>query len=230
MNAAEWTAASDPATMLEAVEDRVSDRKLRLFAVACCRHAWNTFVDPFSVRVVLAAEAFADGELTVDELARVYAAAVEADGDGATGSNYAAHVRRAAAFAAHPSRPARAAAAHAALAVADMPADLPQFPPPPRSEGYDVYRGERAAQAGLLRDVVGDPDRPAALDPRWLTSTALSLARAVYAGRAFDRLPVLADALEEAGCDRPDILAHLRDADRPHARGCWAVDLVLGKP
>ena len=63
---------------------------------------------------------------------------------------------------------------------------------------------------------------------RRLTSTAVTLARSIYAERAFDRLPILADALEDAGCDAADLLAHCR-GDGPHVRGCWAVDLVLGK-
>jgi hypothetical protein len=72
------------------------------------------------------------------------------------------------------------------------------------------------------------PFRPAAVRPDWLTETAVALARAIYEERAFDRLPILADALEDAGCDDADILAHCR-GDGPHVRGCWVVDLVLGK-
>ena len=55
------------------------------------------------------------------------------------------------------------------------------------------------------------------------------LARGVYEERAFDRMPILADALQDAGCDNPDILNHLRDTNAAHVRGCWALDLVLGK-
>ena len=62
----------------------------------------------------------------------------------------------------------------------------------------------------------------------WLTSTVVGLADAIYADRAFDRLPILADALEEAGCDHPNVPAHCRGPG-PHARGCWVVDLLLGK-
>lgn len=80
-------------------------------------------------------------------------------------------------------------------------------------------------QSALLRCIVGNPFRPVAFDPRWRSETAVALA----AERAFDRLPILADALEEAGCDHPDVLAHCRDPHQPHARGCWVVDLVLGK-
>jgi hypothetical protein len=66
------------------------------------------------------------------------------------------------------------------------------------------------------------------LDPAWRTSTVVALAEGVYADRAFDRLPILADALEDAGCGHADILAHCR-GDGPHARGCWVVDLLLGR-
>src|SRR5262249_12788383 len=80
----------------------------------------------------------------------------------------------------------------------------------------------------LLRDIVGNPFRPVAVDSRWQPSTVLALAGGIYEDRAFDRLPILADALQDAGCENPDILTHLRD-DGPHVRGCWALDLILGK-
>jgi hypothetical protein len=80
----------------------------------------------------------------------------------------------------------------------------------------------------LLQDIFGNPFRPVTADPEWLTATAVALAQTIYAERAFDRLPILADALEDAGCDNADILAHCR-GDGPHVRGCWVVDLILGK-
>ncbi|MBX9584052.1 MAG: hypothetical protein K2X87_27445 [Gemmataceae bacterium] len=83
-------------------------------------------------------------------------------------------------------------------------------------------------QTALLRDGIGNPFRPVAIDPDWLTSTVVALAAGIYADRAFDRPPVLADALEDAGCGHADILAHCR-GDGPHARGCWVVDMILGK-
>jgi hypothetical protein len=79
-----------------------------------------------------------------------------------------------------------------------------------------------------LRDIFGNPFRPVTADPRWLTSTAVALARTIYTDRAFDRLPILADALEDMGCDNADVLTHCR-GDGPHVRGCWVTDLVLGK-
>jgi hypothetical protein len=76
--------------------------------------------------------------------------------------------------------------------------------------------------------IVGNPFRPVAFDRGWRSETAIALASGIYAERAFDRLPILADALEEAGCDHPDVLAHCRGPG-PHVRGCWVVDLVLNK-
>ena len=84
------------------------------------------------------------------------------------------------------------------------------------------------ANIHLLRCVVGNPFRPVMFDPEWRTSTVFALAEGIYAERAFDRLPILADALEEAGCDHAEMLSHCR-GPAPHARGCWVVDLVLGK-
>ncbi|HET6574771.1 MAG TPA: hypothetical protein VFG68_14295 [Fimbriiglobus sp.] len=80
----------------------------------------------------------------------------------------------------------------------------------------------------LIRCVFGNPFRPTAFDPQWRTGTAVGLARTMYESRDFGAMPVLADALEEAGCDSPDALAHCR-GESPHACGCWVVDGVLGK-
>jgi hypothetical protein len=83
-------------------------------------------------------------------------------------------------------------------------------------------------KCGLLRDIFGNPFRPVTLDPRWLTSSVLDLGRAIYDERAIERMPILADALMDAGCDNEEVLNHCR-GDGPHVRGCWVVDLILGK-
>jgi hypothetical protein len=82
--------------------------------------------------------------------------------------------------------------------------------------------------ASLLRDIFGNPFRPTALDPSWRTSAVTALASQMYESRDFANMPILADALEDAGCDNADIIAHCHGAG-PHVRGCWVVDLVLGK-
>jgi hypothetical protein len=82
-------------------------------------------------------------------------------------------------------------------------------------------------RAGYVRDIFGNPFRPVAFSPEWRTDTALTLARQMYEAREFGAMPILADALQDAGCDNPDILDHCRGPG-PHVRGCWVVDLVLG--
>ena len=80
----------------------------------------------------------------------------------------------------------------------------------------------------LLRDIFGDPFRPVAFDPAWRTDAAVGVAAQMYARRDFGAMPILADALEDAGCDDAEVLGHCR-APGVHVRGCWVVDLVLGK-
>lgn len=92
----------------------------------------------------------------------------------------------------------------------------------------DTRAREWSFHATLLRDLFGNPFRPVTIDPHWLATNVTTLAQAIYDERAFDRMPILADALEDAGCTNQDILAHCR-GNGEHVRGCWALDLVLGK-
>jgi hypothetical protein len=93
----------------------------------------------------------------------------------------------------------------------------------------DYPDGELASQSGLIRDIFGNPFRPASCSESWRTDSAVALARQMYDSRDFGAMPILADALQDAGCDNEDILAHCRDPKQVHVRGCWVVDLVLGK-
>ena len=95
-------------------------------------------------------------------------------------------------------------------------------------EGRDLAKRTASRSRHLLTCIFGNPFRPVGLDPSWLTSTVLQLAAGIYTDRAFDRLPILADALQDAGCDNADILDHCSSAS-PHVRGCWVVDLILSK-
>jgi len=100
--------------------------------------------------------------------------------------------------------------------------------------GYDFPEFQATSSAfrgmfpALLRETVGNPFHPVTLDLAWLTTTVTSLAHAIYAERSFERLPILADALEDSGCTNQDMLDHCRQSGE-HGRGCWVVDLVLGK-
>jgi hypothetical protein len=107
----------------------------------------------------------------------------------------------------------------------------------------DAKRAHERALCVLIRDIFGNPFRPVAVAPEWLSPTAVALARGIYDEKAFDRLPILADALQDAGCEDERLLGHCRTNGRgdggepaggsprsmPHVRGCWAVDLVLGR-
>jgi hypothetical protein len=91
-----------------------------------------------------------------------------------------------------------------------------------------MWKTGHRRQSELVREIFGNPFRQVAFFPSWRTDTALSLARQMYESQDFSAMPILADALQDAGCDSADILAHCRGPG-PHVRGCWVVDLVLGK-
>jgi hypothetical protein len=90
------------------------------------------------------------------------------------------------------------------------------------------FFSEDRALADLMREVFGNPFRPVEIDASWRTTNVVALAQAFYEERAFERMPILGDALEESGCDNTGILNHCRQPGE-HVRGCWVVDQVLGK-
>jgi len=89
-------------------------------------------------------------------------------------------------------------------------------------------KAEAQYQAELLRCVVGNPFRPALLDPSLITPKIRAMSQTIYEDRRYEDLPLLVDELEDAGCDNADLLTHLRGPG-PHTRGCWALDILLGK-
>lgn len=206
--------------MLDALRCGASDRKLRLFAVACCRHIWELLPDPRSRAAVDAAERFADGAATPAELQAARSAATKVLTER---SRDAPDDRfRFVLFAASDT-----AYRKAWDAASMMPVDAAW---PTCDEvvsnctNYDIL----AAQADLIRDIFGNPFSPAPIEPSWLTPAVVDMAQGIYADRAFARLPLLADALQAAGCENATILTHCRTTG-PHVRGCWAVDLVTGR-
>jgi hypothetical protein len=283
----EWLVSTDPEPMLELLRGRASNRKLRLFASACCRHTssimdaewrrivsherrsamaawpsravswlsskfrphwpdrtlleWSKREAELAWRAAELAEKVADGladlpELTAlcfspgdDEMEGSYA-----DGpDAAWASAYRA--RWCAKYCSPCSYPHGAAY---------------------RSASKPDHDRERLTQAHLLRDIFGNPFRPVAIERAWLTADVVKLAETIYVERTFDRLPILAEALEQAGCRDQEILSHCREprpsfqptesirsnwwpwrrraqavpaAPVAHVRGCWVLDLILGK-
>jgi hypothetical protein len=176
-------------------------------------------VNPWDRDAVTTAERYADGLVDLDELTEA-AAGTTSDWTAAYACAEAATAEGGYAAATH-------AAGNAAWEVGSQIASRADVHDDDHPIAVAARAGERAVQAALLRDIVGNPFHPVAADPRWVTSTVRGLAEGIYVERAFGRLPILADALDDAGCDSADILTHCR-GDGPHVRGCWVVDLILG--
>jgi hypothetical protein len=225
MTEAEWLACTDPKPMLEFMRGNASERKLRLFACACCRHYWHVPENERSREAVQVAERFGDGQATIDDLIDACSGA-----DGCAGDDY---INRAFCLAAEPkvdvihvsTSLVEAACAEAMAAAVSNEGDyLTAY----GTASSSAYAAERGFQCRLVRDVFGTPFGLVTLDPAWQTPAVVKLAQGIYDERTFDRLPKLADALEKAGCDTDEVLAHCRQPGE-HVRGCWVVDLILGK-
>jgi hypothetical protein len=275
----EWRECREPQAMLALLRNagKLSERKARLFAAACCRRIWHLIVDERLQEAVAVAENHADGKVGDEAMSdardaglAVYRAAYEhltghpppeivsmtrTDQSGQTGvaAWLSDHPPVEAPVEAPSSRAAATSAAEAVLRAASTARLLPwtacelaadaaaggwrldsQWPVEPMAQ-----RAECAAQAVLLRDLFGSlPFRPVLLPPSvrtWNGGTVRRLAEAAYEQRLLpagtleqERLMVLADAIEEAGARDQEVLQHLRE-QKDHWRGCWAVDLLLGK-
>ncbi len=237
MTETEWLAASEPGPMLDYLEVTASRRKLRklqLFNCACCRFVWPFLTDERCRRAVEVAERHADGQASQIEVEvamsevraaspsthpsvgitvgsrpwrdmRVIQGVTRAAWSTLLGQRYGTYSARST---------ARETAAVASLRGRAWPTE------------------SRNWQCNLLRDIFGNPFQPTpAFDltrPGTSTATSARLARAIYDRNDFDDLPILADALEDAGCEDGPLLTHCRSGGQ-HVRGCWAVDLLLGK-
>ena len=216
MTEAEWLAGVDVMPLLEHYSANTDVRKLRLFAVACCRRKSKYFADPRCLSAVNAAEMYADDENCIGHVDTAHQACRLAHAEWRAKQGYRGQMVWLTTALVSLTAPG--------LHLFPVLLDLQRVP-------IDSERGrneEQANQAGLVREIFGNPFRPVTLDPRWQSETVVALAGGIYADRAFDRMPILADALEEAGCNNADVLSHCR-WDGPHVRGCWVVDLLLGK-
>jgi hypothetical protein len=213
----EWLACTDPKLMVAFLRGKASDRKLRLFAVASFGRLAALLPDPLQRRGIEVLEKLAEGSVTKAarrDVTREVRQAIPPD-DWVAGALPTDDPHFIGLMLYREFR-SSSVAVHAALATAGL------------ADGAV----EQHAQARLLRDIAGpSPFRSLTVAAPWLAwndSDVAKLAQGVYEERAFDRLPILGDALEEAGCDDRDILDHCR-SEGPHVRGCWAVDLLLGK-
>jgi hypothetical protein len=246
MTEAEWLACADVGAMLAVIHKTASERKLRLFACACCRSV-GSLVDQtrYGGQAVAAAERMADGLPTEGLLPELYddlwyEGFAWIDGYRHEKENQLWYHTTSACLAgieegsnlrdAQGRFPPYDAAFHAAFAVATSERRGDDDP-----ASKEVVRRELATYAGTVREIFGNPFRAVIFDPRWLTPDVVSLSQAAHDERTLPtgelnqiRLSVLADALEDAGCTDADLLTHLRSPG-PHVRGCWALDLLLGK-
>jgi hypothetical protein len=223
----------DPPTIQTA-----SPRKLRLLACACCRRLWPLLYDVRSQQAVEWAERWADGLTSEEDLRDAQEAAREAL-EHWQGHHPIPSFWGSAFGLSQPGWTARALAARAALeAIGPTPEGAVTAAV---RAALEVAAAEdphwaaaslgAAVRANLLRELFGNPFQEVAVAPTWLTwndRTVPRLAQAIYEERRFGDLPILADALEEAGCDHADVLAHCRQPG-VHVPGCWVVDRLLEK-
>jgi hypothetical protein len=245
MTEAEWLACTDPKPMLEFLRGKASERKLRLFALACCDRIRRLLTNRESQEAV----EFVERHVETGVVRRKGRAALER---AAYNAHVGSHNRRFSvpvgieraqcliassasgaacwALSTNPHDAADFAAGFSAIAagwealVASRPASYDNLP-------SSCQRPEQKQQASLVRCIFSNSLRSVSLNSEWLAwndCTIPKIAQAIYDERAFERVPILADALEEAGCTHADIVAHGRQPG-PHVRGCWVVDLVLGK-
>jgi hypothetical protein len=206
MTEAEWLACDDARQLLEALRGMASARKLRLLACGTARDLPLILSDTQCLDALLVAERYAEGSIPETDREATFSAVCRYSLQ--LGS---AHERYLLAFL-------------AAFAVGSRAGDIETHIRSTRQRSSFVF-----VRVATIREIFGNPFRPVAFSPEWRTSTAVPLATQMYESRDFSAMPILADALQDAGCDNYDILTHCRDANATHVRGCWVVDIILSK-
>ncbi len=225
----EWLACAEPDKMLDFLRRRPSERKLRLLACACCRRIWHLFDDERSRTAVEIAERYADGLVSRERLVRARDEAREAKQRFVSPQQVVAW--RAAGAAQDATRDTGRSAAMNCIAETPRAIDVDN------EDNYDSP--EFRVQAVILKCIFGNPFRPPPPLPpavlAWNDATVRRIAAGIYDERHMPagtldgaRLAILADALLDAGCEDDTLIRHCREPG-PHVRGCWTVDLILGK-
>lgn len=244
MNEMEWSNNAQPIDKLTSIRPTANDRKLLLYAIVCCRSIWHLYEDERCRRAVQVAQAFVEDDLPRSELVAASDAVREAfriadedlrhiakridgrfsrDSYGPWRRARLRHVlaQTAMHFDGDAFHAAHWASTYARKAAGDV-SWASVFPMTPEREP------EGCAQDCYLRDIFGNPYRPAKVQVHWRTRDVVALAQAIYDGWDFDRMPELARDLEAVGCGNVTILNHCRGPG-PHVRGCWVVDMCLSK-
>lgn len=221
MTATDQLAATHPAPLFASLVAGMSERKARLLRVAVARAIWDEFTHPELRASIAVAERYADGDCSYEESRE--------------------QLSRAYRLACFPYEERVQPYSHLQLAINSLGGSCLQLgrcggvlPGANAAAGGGNWHSAMAyapdAAVAAMRDLFGDSlgGATGSFEPRWRTETVTLLAEGIYRDRAFDRMPILADALEEAGCDCVVTLGHCR-GDGFHSRGCWVVDRVLGK-
>jgi hypothetical protein len=249
MTEAEWLACTEPDDLLQFLRDQASDRQLRLFVCACCRRLLPWLQGKRKAALALCekalevSEKYADGlvdqaTLTAALPASAYYSVTAGPGIlAAEVARRTLHVQLAGnerpmrfgrRLIGHPASEAAEFARSVVSSIAGETKDRSGKAKAARKRTATLQ--EKAFQVELLRDLFGNPFQSVVIDSGWLAwngGTVVHLAQGIYNKRRFTDMPILADALEEAGCTEPDILPHCRQPG-PHVRGCWLIDLLTG--
>jgi hypothetical protein len=230
MTEAEWLASTDIDALIKALGRKPSKRKRRLFGCASVWRIWE-FIPTEHRTAVMVAEQFADAIVSEAELER-HERAAKVAAWGHFDKSYVKTAVQACACVTGKLPTTSVSGWWYAVTIMEWKRAEESGTNPELSDFIGVTKQaekeELSHQLVIFRDIFGNPFRPVAFDPNWRTSTAVVLATQMYDTRDFSAMPILADALQDAGCDNTDILDHCRSAG-PHVRGCWVVDLVLGK-
>jgi hypothetical protein len=225
MTEAQWSKCTDPMALLHVMEGKASDRKLRLFASSCGRLLWPQYYDERSRTAVEVSERFAEGLTDKGEMKRASTGAARAMSTAFQARQRKTrkvldpivNVGNLAGFACTP-RAYTAAVMTARLARESLVLTQPKTSP--------VSAGKTICD--LFRHIVGNPFHQVTMLPAWRASQRFSLAQSIYDYRRFIDMPILGDGMQKAGCTDANILNHCRQPGE-HVRGCWVVDMILGK-
>ncbi len=220
MTEEEWLSAASSGRLLEQIKrlpkmpPQVRGRKYRLAAIAMAREYLRDS-DPSLVPVIEAVERLCESECSLADVSRVIQ-----DAGFPVLSGHWAHWGP---LAGHLGDPDSFSSVRGVAGATQLGWEQEAWPSRSISEEF------LGIQCHIIREIFGNPFQLVEFSPDWRTDTAVALARQMYESREFGAMPILADALQDAGCDNEAILDHCRDANQVHVRGCWVVDLVLGK-
>lgn len=245
MTEAEWPTCTDVWKLSHFLHGKVKDRQWRLFAHNCCSRLSHLLTEEPFHSAIQAIELRAEGRYSDAELTDLHASVrrkveeIESTlygDDGMLSMNDLASAWNAISMATSPvfdrkdlGGGAGTSTVGSLIHYGSMAIVAPIWQETQdRKKTDEAELAERLFQARVIKDIVYNPFRTVPFDSSWRTESVVGLARGIYDDRAFDRLPVLADALEDAGCDDAEVLGHCR-GDGFHVRGCWLIDTALGK-